>query len=125
MHYYTKKPILCCYTGADFAKQIETWTDSAIVASAMTTLRIIYGETIPYPTNHVLSRWGSDPYSLGSYTYSTVGSDQPSDRLAMAATVANRLFFAGEATSDLYPATVVGAYLSGLDVAKRVVDVLL
>ena len=41
----------------------------------------------------------------------------------MAATVADRLFFGGEATSDLYPATNHGAYLSGQDVAQRVVDV--
>ena len=50
-----------------------------------------------------------------------MGSVQPHDRLAMAATVANRLFFAGEAASKLYPATVHGAYLSGLDVSNKVI----
>jgi len=51
-----------------------------------------------------------------------VGCLQPEDRLAMAAPVADRLFFAGEATSVLYPATVHGAYLSGLEVAKKVIS---
>jgi monoamine oxidase len=53
-----------------------------------------------------------------------VGSKQPDDRLAMAATVADRLFFAGEATSELYPASVHGAYLSGLEVANKVSSVI-
>ena len=39
----------------------------------------------------------------------------------MAATLKRRLFFAGEATSKLYPATAHGAHLSGVDVAKRVI----
>ena len=110
------------FTAADFAKDMETWTDSTIVASAMTTLRLIYGESIPDPTKQIITRWGQDPYSLGSYSYSGVGSDEPTDRQAMAATLANRLFFGGEATSELYPATNHGAYLSGQEVAKRVVD---
>jgi monoamine oxidase len=113
LYYYTKQPILLMFTAADFAKDMETWTDSEIVASAMATLKLIYGDTIPDPTEQVITRWGSDPFSQGSYSYSSVGSDEPTNRLAMAATVANRLFFAGEATSDLYPATNHGAYLSG------------
>ena len=113
LYYYTKKPILLMFTAANFAKDMETWTDAAIVASAMTTLRLIYGKSVPDPTKQVITRWGQDPYSLGSYSYSGVGSNEPTDRLALAATVADRLFFGGEATSDLYPATNHGAYLSG------------
>ena len=33
-----------------------------------------------------------------------------------------QLFFAGEGASDKYPGTVHGAYISGLDAAKRVYD---
>jgi hypothetical protein len=46
------------FTAADFAKDMETWTDSAIVASAMATLKLIYGKTIPNPTKQVITRWG-------------------------------------------------------------------
>jgi len=101
------------FTAADFAKDMETWNDSEIVASAMATLRLIYGDSIPDPTEQVITRWGQDPFSLGSYSYSAVGSDEPVNRKSLASTVANRLFFAGEATSHLYPATNHGAYLSG------------
>jgi monoamine oxidase len=43
-----------------------------------------------------------------------------SDRTTLAAPVENRLFFAGEATSQQYPSTVHGAYLSGLREAERI-----
>ena len=105
LYFYTKKPILLMFTAGTFAKDMEKWSDAEIVASAMTTLKQIYGQKIPNPTKQIVTRWGSDPYSLGSYSYSGVGSKAPTDRLALAATVADRLFFGGEASSHLYPAT--------------------
>jgi len=89
----------------------------------MRTLRLMYGDKIPKPTKTLISRWGTDPFSLGAYSYSVVGSKQPDDRLAIGATVANKLFFAGEATSQNYPSTVTGAHLSGLEVANKVSQV--
>jgi len=89
----------------------------------MRTLKIMYGEKIPMPKKTLITRWGTDPFSMGTYSYSAVGSKQPDDRLAMGATVANKLFFAGEATSQNYAATVTGAHLSGLEVANKVSQV--
>jgi len=76
----------------------------------MSTLRLIYGKGIPNPTKFIRTKWGQDPFSYGSYSYSLVGAKQPHDRLAIGATVADRVFFAGEATSVAHPATVHGAY---------------
>ena len=45
---------------------------------------------------------------------------QPADRTSVAAPVSGRLFFAGEHTSAQYPATVHGAYMSGLAAAASV-----
>jgi hypothetical protein len=45
------------FTAADFAKDMETKTDDEIVMSAMTTLKLIYGEDIPDPTKHIITRW--------------------------------------------------------------------
>ena len=87
----------------------------------MATLRLMYGDQIPDPVGQVITRWGQDQFSLGSYSFSGVGSEEPADRKTLAATVAGRLFFAGEHTSHLYFATVHGAYLSGLDAAKKIV----
>ncbi len=74
---------------------------------------------IPEPTSAVLTRWGADYYSLGSYSYLAVGS-QPLDRSLLASSLEDRVFFAGEATSADYPSTVHGALISGRDVATSI-----
>ncbi len=43
LYFYTKKPILLMFTAGTFAKDMEKWSDAEIVASAMTTLKQIYG----------------------------------------------------------------------------------
>ena len=64
-------------------------------------------------TGHLITRWNQDPFSLGSYSYTPVGSKQ-SQRRQIAMPIENRVFFAGEATSQFFPATVHGAFLSGV-----------
>ena len=60
-------------------------------------------------TNHVQN---NPSCSYGSYSYSRVGASQPRDRKAMAERQGRTLFFAGEATSVLYPATAHGVRLT-------------
>ena len=67
------------------------------------------------------SRWGKDPFALGSYSHLAVGA-KSSDRKRLAEPVGDRLFFAGEATESDYPATVTGALLSGRREAARVLS---
>jgi hypothetical protein len=55
-------------------------------------------------------------------TSSRVGAIQPTDRNNLAAPLSNRLYFAGEHTSALYPATVHGAYLSGIAAASAILS---
>ena len=74
---------------------------------------------LPVPTGVVMTRWGADPYARGAFSYYRVGSG-PSDRRALAAPVADRLYFAGEATSEDAPGTVQGALLSGRRAARQV-----
>jgi monoamine oxidase len=65
--------------------------------------------------------WQSDPYARGAYSYVLVGGMGAQQELARP--LANRLFFAGEATqSDGHHATVHGAFSSGLRVAKEVLE---
>jgi monoamine oxidase len=117
------KPILVMFSTSDLASQMENWPDHQIVNSAMNTLKKIYGPNIPNPIKYAITRWNSDPHTLGSYSYSAVGSSQPSNRKQISYPLLNRVFFAGEATSSLYPATVHGAYLSGLDTANSILKI--
>jgi lysine-specific histone demethylase 1 len=66
-----------------------------------------------------VTRWGQDPYSLGSYSHKAVGSS-PEDIKALAEPVGDRVYFAGEATSVEHPATVHGAYMSGQAAAEAI-----
>ena len=79
------------------------------------------GIDVPDPIQTVCTRWGSDPFSLGSYSHVAVGASGD-DYDIMAETVGDgRLFFAGEATTRRYPATMHGAFLSGLREAANMV----
>ena len=74
--------------------------------------------SIPEPTAASVSRWASEEFTRGSYSYLPVGSS-PADYDTIAEPVAGKLFFAGEATIQYY-ATVHGAFLSGLREAERI-----
>lgn len=116
---YTRQPVLLGFNAGTFGEQLESLSDDAIVASAMTVLRTIYGASIPNPTGARITRWKSDPFTRGSYSH--VPPDASGDDYdALAKSVEGRLFFAGESTSRKYPGTVHGAWLSGRKAAAEI-----
>lgn len=112
-------PVLLGFNAADYGREIEALTDAQIVASAMQTLKTIFGADIPQPLDYQITRWASDPFARGSYSYNAVGST-PAMRTALAAPLEQRVFFAGEATNKAYFGTAHGAYLSGLRAAGEI-----
>lgn len=117
IHFYTDAPILLMFNAGQYGAEIEAFTDEEIVDAAMATLRTIYGGSIPSPDAWRITRWGSDPFARGSYSSYAPGSS-PADYETMAASVGDRLLFAGEATHVDHPGTVHGAYLSGIREAQ-------
>ena len=115
----TGEPILLGIFGGDFAKWTEQLSKDELVNLAMTSLRRIFGDNIPAPIAATRTQWMSDPFTYGAYSYIPVGA-YGEDRDTLAEPVANRLFFAGEASNRQYPATVHGAYLSGIREADRI-----
>lgn len=115
----TGQPVLLGFNAAAFGKTIEGWTDKAIVDDAMKTLRTMYGNAIPAPTDWAITRWDSDPYARGAYSCNLLGST-PEMRNDLAANVAKRVYFAGEATEKVRFASVHGAYLTGLRAADEI-----
>jgi len=66
---------------------------------------------------HDVRNWGSEPYAYGAYSYPTVGA--PAARAALAAPVADTLFFAGEGVYEgPYAGTVEAALVSGQAAAR-------
>lgn len=112
-------PILLGFNAADRGREIEQWPDQQIVASAMQTLKTLFGSHIPEPIGYQITRWAADPFALGSYSYNAVGST-PQMRKALAKPLGKRLFFAGEACHEDYFGTAHGAYLSGLHAAEEI-----
>lgn len=117
----TGQPVLLGFNAAAFGLEIEAWSDEAIVADAMRTLRTMYGDDIPAPTDWDITRWNADPYARGAYSYNKLGST-PDMRTDLASNVNELLFFAGEATERSYFQTVHGAYLSGVRAATEVLS---
>ena len=94
--------------------------DAVVVDRVMAALRVMYGAAATNPTHYALSRWGEDPYSRGSYSYSSRNGVQRDDAESLAKPVAGRLFFAGEATSVERYGYMDGAIETGRREADRV-----
>lgn len=116
-----KIPILLGFNAADRGREIEAWSDGQIVASAMETLKTLFGVDIPQPIDYQITRWASDAFARGSYSYNAQGST-PKMRDELASPLNGKLFFAGEATNKDYFGTAHGGYLSGLRAAKDVLS---
>lgn len=116
---YVGAPVLMAFHGGEKGFALEELSDDAIIAGAMKTLRVIYGDAIPEPEGYLITRWGKDPYSFGAYSHiPPFASGDDFD--ALFEPVDDVLYFAGEATSREYPATQHGAYLTGVAVAEEI-----
>jgi len=116
---YFKQPILLVFTAGSFAKEVEKWSDEKTIDSVMSVLKKLYGENIPSPSSYRITRWGSNPFSLCSYSAPGLKPEVKAYE-NLAAPVNDCLYFAGEATSTTDPSTVLGAFSSGERAAKQV-----
>ena len=116
---YTSAPVLVSLVAGQFARSLESLSEEEVAEQVMEQLREIHGDEIPEPEAVVKTHWATDPFSLGSYSIMPPGSTSR-DRETLAESVADVLFFAGEATSSNYPATVHGAFLSGIQAAEEI-----
>ena len=117
-------PVLIALIAGDAAHEAERTIDRELVSQCVTQLRNVFGyENVPSPLETIVTRWGSDRFARGTYSF-VAAEAQPGDYDLLARPVDN-LFFAGEATCGTHPATVHGAYLSGLRAASEILDSLI
>jgi hypothetical protein len=69
-----KAPVLLGFHAAHEARQLEALNDKDTVAHAHEALRNMFGSRFPAPQAAQITRWGRDPFSLGSYSFNAVGS---------------------------------------------------
>lgn len=103
------------------AQEMESLSDSETQEQALVALRDWFEDPhIPDPQQMIVTRWFSDPFTGGSYSFYKIGSS-PEDRKELAKPLPNkRLYFAGEACHIKYYATTHGALMSGQETGKAV-----
>eukprot|EP00276_Gloeochaete_wittrockiana_P010141 CAMPEP_0184669192 /NCGR_PEP_ID=MMETSP0308-20130426/76231_1 /TAXON_ID=38269 /ORGANISM="Gloeochaete witrockiana, Strain SAG 46.84" /LENGTH=608 /DNA_ID=CAMNT_0027115331 /DNA_START=242 /DNA_END=2068 /DNA_ORIENTATION=- len=117
----TGRAILIVLAAGKASYFVESAPNADVVESVMRVLRNIFGEKTPDPVGSIVTRWRSDPYARGSYSYVAIGSSGD-DYDLMAKPLSERVFFAGEATDRQHPATVSGAYASGVRQAALIAE---
>ncbi|KAI3441559.1 SWIRM domain-containing protein [Psidium guajava] len=121
-HTVSGGPVLIALVAGEAAQAFEYMDPCTSLRRVLSILRGIYhpkGIDVPDPIQSICTRWGSDPLSCGSYSHIRVNSSGR-DYDILGENVGNRLFFAGEATSRQYPASMHGAFLSGLKEASHI-----
>ncbi|CAF0888908.1 unnamed protein product [Brachionus calyciflorus] len=114
------KNILLGFTAGKNAEYIEKLDDECVldVISELLERSFPYAN-LPKPVKVIRSRWNSNAFTRGAYSYIKVGSSIE-DMNNLAETIDNKLFFAGEATIYQYLGTVHGAYSSGFSKAEEI-----
>ncbi len=115
LHKAAGHPVLVYMPSGRLAKDIEKMSDEAAANFAFMQLKKILPDASS-PIQYLVSRWGTDINSLGSYSYDSVG--KPHDLYERLRVPVDNLFFAGEATSMSYPGSVHGAFSTGMMAAE-------
>ncbi|EPS44660.1 hypothetical protein H072_1359 [Dactylellina haptotyla CBS 200.50] len=117
------RPTLVGLMVGDAAENIEEEADEELITEATSILKRCWGEhNVPNePQEAIVTRWRQDRFACGTYSYIAAGSTGD-DYDLIAEPVDDQIFFAGEHTNRHHPATVHGAYISGLRVASEVLN---
>ncbi|KAL8028588.1 hypothetical protein ABFX02_14G170400 [Erythranthe guttata] len=102
------------------SKRIEAQSDQETMSEAMEVLRKMFGPDIPDALDILVPRWWNNRFQCGSYSnYPIYLNHQLIDDIKAPV---GRIFFAGEHTSEKFNGYVHGAYLSGIDTSKALVE---
>lgn len=112
------KPTVLGYCGGDDARKASSASDKQNRDWMLDNVRMAAGDETVQANSFRMSRWLTDPFVLGSYSFPRFGS-VPGDNEALGGAEGQSLCFAGEACS-VYASTVHGAFDSGIKAAKLV-----
>ncbi|MFS8071807.1 MAG: FAD-dependent oxidoreductase, partial [Byssovorax sp.] len=106
-------------------------SDAAVAREALAVLAAALGMTADdvnesWTKKVLTSKWSTDPWSHGAYSYTRPGGGVAARRTLREALVHGRIAFAGEAvrSSKEEYATAHGAWLSGEDAASLILEAL-
>jgi monoamine oxidase len=109
-------------TGGRFGAWLERQGQQASVDYLTERLRAALGSDVTdlLSDRVIVTAWQGDPWTLGSYSAAKPGSH--GQRAVLARPVEERIFFAGEATSQDFFSTCHGAYLSGIRAVGEIAE---
>jgi monoamine oxidase len=117
------RPLVEGYFGGEFARELEREGEAGFANFAIDQLAALMGNDIRKRLELIAaSNWVRDPWARGSYSRAKPGHADA--REVLAATVDQRLFFAGEACSRDDFSTAHGAYRSGVAAAEQAISAL-
>ncbi len=103
--------------GGRMAEWMEKSGERATIDYILGKLRDVAGNVaVPEPIRHIVSAWNGDAWVRGSYSCARPGG--ANQRRVLAQPIDDRLFFAGEASSSDFYASVHGACFSGRVAAR-------
>ncbi len=105
--------------GGDYARGLSKGGDAAAVDHALERfIKIVGADARKAFRGGTFSNWVADPFSLGAYAVVRPGRIRAREYLGRP--VAEKLWFAGEATAGIYSMTAGGAYIAGRNAAREV-----
>ena len=115
--------VLVAWAGGPRARRLSGAGSATIVRHALDSLRNMFGDAVDIGAElggAYVHDWQTDPYARGAYSYVTVGG--MGARKALAASLLDTLYFAGEAADyEGETGTVAGALQSGRRAAREIV----
>lgn len=116
-------PVLTGWLAGPNAEKVKELSSDQVIDAAFTSLASIFsideGKLRERLVTVKVINWSVDPLARGAYSYSTVGAEEAYKELGEP--VDDKIFFAGEALCEgKETATVEGALVSGLEVAKKI-----
>ncbi len=116
-------PLVEGYFGGELAERLEAGGLPAAFDFALGELTRLFGANLRDRLRPLAFHgWRSDPFARGAYSYAKPG--HAGARAKLAASVEDRLFFAGEACSAASFSTAHGAYETGQAAAARALQAL-
>ena len=113
-----RAPLLTAWAGGPKATKLTGSSEKTLLAQALASVRSVFRDA-PNPVAAYVQDWAQDPFARGGYSYLLVGGEGA--REALAAPVADTLYFAGEATDSEEAGTVAGALRSGARAAREII----
>ena len=115
------RPNMMLMTVVDsLAVRISTQSKEKTKAEVMTVLKNFYGKNIPEPKEILIPTWFNDPLYRGMFSNTHFGLTKlHKDDLAQPD---GNLYFSGEAISQDFSGYLEGAYCTGLDVTKLILQ---